>query len=103
MATSDIEPGSFEHRFGGMYRLYGKDVADGLRSKTVSIIGVGGVGQAPNRLPRGQSDFLDFVALLSVFLAGAEESEALAEPSPLDSTLSLLGLALSLSALAAFL
>ncbi len=41
---SDIEPGGFEHRFGGLCRLYGKEAVERLQGITVSIVGVGGVG-----------------------------------------------------------
>ena len=41
---SDIETGGYEHRFGGLYRLYGKAAVETLRTAHVLIIGVGGVG-----------------------------------------------------------
>ncbi len=44
MNTNQIEPGGFEHRFGGIYRLYGKTAVEALRRAHVLIIGIGGVG-----------------------------------------------------------
>jgi tRNA A37 threonylcarbamoyladenosine dehydratase len=41
---SDIETGGYEHRFGGLFRLYGKSAMEALRSAHVLIVGVGGVG-----------------------------------------------------------
>ncbi len=41
---SEIETGGYEHRFGGLFRLYGKPAMDALRSARVLIVGVGGVG-----------------------------------------------------------
>ena len=41
---SAIEPGGYEHRFGGLIRLYGKTAVEKLRNAHVMIIGVGGVG-----------------------------------------------------------
>jgi len=38
------EPGSYEHRFGGLFRLYGKSAMDALRQAHVLVVGVGGVG-----------------------------------------------------------
>ncbi len=41
---SEIETGGYEHRFGGLFRLYGKPAMDALRQAHVLIVGVGGVG-----------------------------------------------------------
>jgi tRNA A37 threonylcarbamoyladenosine dehydratase len=41
---SDVETGGYEHRFGGLFRLYGKEAMEALRSAHVLIVGVGGVG-----------------------------------------------------------
>ena len=40
----EIVPGSFEHRFGGIQRLYGKSEAEKVKNAHVTIIGIGGVG-----------------------------------------------------------
>ncbi len=40
----EIETGGYEHRFGGLFRLYGKPAMDALRKAHVLIVGVGGVG-----------------------------------------------------------
>ena len=42
--SQQIEPGGYEHRFGGLFRLYGKTAMDTLRNAHVLIVGVGGVG-----------------------------------------------------------
>jgi tRNA A37 threonylcarbamoyladenosine dehydratase len=42
-ATS-IELGGFEHRFGGLFRLYGEAAVEKLRHAHVQIVGIGGVG-----------------------------------------------------------
>jgi tRNA A37 threonylcarbamoyladenosine dehydratase len=39
-----IETGGYEHRFGGLFRLYGKEAMDTLRAAHVLVVGVGGVG-----------------------------------------------------------
>jgi len=39
-----MESGSFEHRFGGIQRLYGVGETEVLRNSHVLIVGVGGVG-----------------------------------------------------------
>jgi len=39
-----IQTGGYEHRFGGLFRLYGKTAVDALRRAHVLIVGVGGVG-----------------------------------------------------------
>lgn len=39
-----IETGGYEHRFGGLFRLYGKPAVEALRKSHVLIVGVGGVG-----------------------------------------------------------
>lgn len=39
-----IETGGYEHRFGGLYRLYGEQAMAALRQAHVLIVGVGGVG-----------------------------------------------------------
>ncbi len=39
-----IETGGYEHRFGGLFRLYGKAAMEALRQAHVLIVGVGGVG-----------------------------------------------------------
>ncbi|MBT8042919.1 MAG: tRNA threonylcarbamoyladenosine dehydratase [Pontiella sp.] len=39
-----IETGGFEHRFGGLFRLYGQTAMEALRKAHVLIVGVGGVG-----------------------------------------------------------
>ena len=41
---SNIETGGYEHRFGGLFRLYGKAAIDALRRAHVLIVGIGGVG-----------------------------------------------------------
>ncbi|WP_372796088.1 ThiF family adenylyltransferase [Pontiella sp.] len=41
---NDIETGGYEHRFGGLFRLYGKPAMQKLRAAHVLIVGVGGVG-----------------------------------------------------------
>ncbi|MEI6892105.1 MAG: tRNA threonylcarbamoyladenosine dehydratase [Pontiella sp.] len=41
---SEIETGGYEHRFGGLFRLYGKNAMDQLRQAHVLMVGVGGVG-----------------------------------------------------------
>ena len=43
-ASQDIETGGYEHRFGGISRLYGKAAAETLRKAHVLIVGIGGVG-----------------------------------------------------------
>ncbi|MCM8534365.1 MAG: tRNA cyclic N6-threonylcarbamoyladenosine(37) synthase TcdA [Lentisphaeraceae bacterium] len=40
----EIDAGSFEHRFGGIQRLYGNNEAEILRNAHICIIGIGGVG-----------------------------------------------------------
>ena len=45
METSkQIETGGYEHRFGGMYRLYGKQAVEILKQAHVLVVGIGGVG-----------------------------------------------------------
>lgn len=39
-----IETGGYEHRFGGLFRLYGKPAMEALRQAHVLIVGIGGVG-----------------------------------------------------------
>jgi tRNA A37 threonylcarbamoyladenosine dehydratase len=39
-----MELGSFEHRFGGIQRLYGVEQAEKIRKASVCFIGIGGVG-----------------------------------------------------------
>lgn len=41
---SEIETGGYEHRFGGLFRLYGKTAVETLRKAHILIVGVGGVG-----------------------------------------------------------
>jgi tRNA A37 threonylcarbamoyladenosine dehydratase len=41
---SQIETGGYEHRFGGLFRLYGETAVEALRRAHVLIVGVGGVG-----------------------------------------------------------
>ena len=41
---SEIETGGYEHRFGGLFRLYGKRAMERLQQAHVLIVGVGGVG-----------------------------------------------------------
>lgn len=41
---SEIETGGYEHRFGGVFRLYGKEAMMILRAAHVLIVGIGGVG-----------------------------------------------------------
>ena len=41
---SSIETGGYEHRFGGLFRLYGERAMEALRKARVLIVGVGGVG-----------------------------------------------------------
>ncbi len=41
---SKIEAGGYEHRFGGLFRLYGKTAMNALCKAHVLIVGVGGVG-----------------------------------------------------------
>jgi tRNA A37 threonylcarbamoyladenosine dehydratase len=40
----EIETGGYEHRFGGLFRLYGHTAMEALRDAHVLIVGVGGVG-----------------------------------------------------------
>ncbi len=40
----EIETGGYEHRFGGLFRLYGKSAMEKLQSAHILIVGVGGVG-----------------------------------------------------------
>lgn len=40
----NIEPGGYEHRFGGLFRLYGPVAVEALRKAHICIVGVGGVG-----------------------------------------------------------
>jgi tRNA A37 threonylcarbamoyladenosine dehydratase len=42
---SDIETGGYEHRFGGLFRLYGKPALGALRQAHVLIVGIGGVSR----------------------------------------------------------
>lgn len=42
--SNNIEIGGYEHRFGGLIRLYGRAALDALRRAHVCIVGVGGVG-----------------------------------------------------------
>ncbi len=39
-----METGGYEHRFGGLFRLYGKEAMAALRQAHVLIVGIGGVG-----------------------------------------------------------
>ena len=39
-----METGSFEHRFGGIQRLYGKAQTEKIRHAQILIVGIGGVG-----------------------------------------------------------
>lgn len=59
-----IEPGGFEHRFGGLFRLYGKPAIEILRASHVLIVGVGGVGswvgEALARTGIGQLSLVDW-------------------------------------------
>lgn len=41
---NEIELGGYEHRFGGLFRLYGKTAMAALREAHVLIVGIGGVG-----------------------------------------------------------
>ncbi|WP_372846051.1 ThiF family adenylyltransferase [Pontiella sp.] len=41
---NEIETGGYEHRFGGLFRLYGKGAMEKLRAAHVLIVGIGGVG-----------------------------------------------------------
>ena len=41
---SGSEPGSYKHRFGGLFRLYGVEAMETLKQAHVLIVGVGGVG-----------------------------------------------------------
>ena len=41
---NDIETGGYEHRFGGLFRLYGTEAMQKLRAAHVLIVGIGGVG-----------------------------------------------------------
>ncbi|MEW8015414.1 MAG: ThiF family adenylyltransferase [Candidatus Sedimenticola endophacoides] len=41
---SGIEPGGYEYRFGGLFRLYGKTVMEALRRARVLVVVLGGVG-----------------------------------------------------------
>ena len=40
----ELEIGSFDHRFSGIQRLYGKKEAESLRKSHIFVVGVGGVG-----------------------------------------------------------
>jgi len=42
--TTSMETSGFEHRFGGLFRLYGEAGVKKLRSAHVLIVGIGGVG-----------------------------------------------------------
>jgi tRNA threonylcarbamoyladenosine dehydratase len=42
--TGQIETGGYEHRFGGLFRLYGKTAIEALRNAHVLVVGIGGVG-----------------------------------------------------------
>ena len=44
MRMSGMETGGYEHRFGGLYRLYGKTAMKALRGAHVLVVGIGGVG-----------------------------------------------------------
>ena len=61
---SDIATGGYEHRFGGLFRLYGKNAIDALRRSHVLIVGVGGVGswvaEALARSGIGQMTLVDW-------------------------------------------
>ena len=39
-----MEAGSFDHRFGGIQRLYGVEEAEKIRTASICVVGVGGVG-----------------------------------------------------------
>ena len=60
----ELEIGSFEHRFSGIQRLYGKRGAEALRNAHVLVIGVGGVGcwsvEALARTGVGKLTLVDF-------------------------------------------
>ncbi|MEE9368710.1 MAG: tRNA threonylcarbamoyladenosine dehydratase [Pontiella sp.] len=59
-----IETGGYEHRFGGLFRLYGKKAVDALRNSHVLIVGIGGVGswvgEALARSGVGQISLVDW-------------------------------------------
>lgn len=61
---SDIETGGYEHRFGGLFRLYGKAGMEKLQNAHIMIVGVGGVGswaaEALARTGIGQFTLIDF-------------------------------------------
>lgn len=40
----EMETGGYEHRFGGLFRLYGKKAVETLRRSHVLVVGIGGVG-----------------------------------------------------------
>ena len=60
----NIETGGYEHRFGGISRLYGSKATEALRQAHVLIVGVGGVGswvgEALARSGIGQLSLVDW-------------------------------------------
>lgn len=41
---SEMETGGYEHRFGGLFRLYGRAAMERVRTAHVLVVGIGGVG-----------------------------------------------------------
>lgn len=60
----ELIPGSYEHRFGGLFRLYGREAMAMVQSAHVLIVGVGGVGswvaEALARSGIGQLSLVDW-------------------------------------------
>ncbi len=59
-----IKTGGYEHRFGGLFRLYGKAAMEKLRAAHILVVGIGGVGswaaEALARCGVGRLTLVDF-------------------------------------------
>ena len=59
-----MEAGSFEHRFGGIQRLYGKKQAARIKQSHICVVGIGGVGcwvaEAAARCGVGEITLIDW-------------------------------------------